>query len=111
MKGQQGVPVARHPDRAIAAEVGKTEAETAEKQATLRMLRIGTRPEEIAVAEKEVETAEARAVGSARRYREAGTMRAEKMVRQEAAVAKAEERLKYKRNALERMRPLYATQL
>jgi len=111
MKVQQGELVARLSDRDIVAELRKTEAEIAEKQATLRMLRIGTRPEEIAVAEKEVETAEARAVGSARRYREAGTMRAEKMVRQEAAVAKAEERLKYKRNTLERMRSLYATLL
>ena len=111
MKIQQGDLVARLSDRDLAAELRKTEAEIAEKQATLRMLRIGTRPEEIAVAEKEVETAEARSVGSARRYREAGTMRAEKMVRQEAAVAKAEERLKYKRSTLERMRSLYATQL
>src|SRR5438445_12423538 len=106
MKGQQGVPVARHPDRAIAAEVGKTEAEIAEKQATLRMLRIGTRPEEIAGAEKEVETAGARAVGSARRYREAGTMRGEKLVRQEATVAKAEAGLECTRSNRERTRAL-----
>src|SRR2546426_816099 len=111
MKVQQGDLVARLSDRDLAAELRKTEAEIAEKQATLRMLRIGTRPEEIAVAEKEVETAEARAVGSARRDREAGTMRAEKLVRQESTVAKAEERLKYKRSNLERTRALRETEL
>jgi len=111
MKIQQGDLVARLSDRDLAAELRKTEADIAEKQATLRMLRIGTRPEEIAVAEKEVETAEARVVGSERRYREATTMRAEKLVRQESAVAKAEQRLKYKRSNLERMRTLRENEL
>jgi putative peptide zinc metalloprotease protein len=111
MKIQQGELVARLSDRDVAAELKKTEAEIAEKQAALRMLRIGTRPEEIAVAEKEVETAEARAFGSARRYREAGTMRAEKLIRQETTVTKAEERLNYKRSNLERMRALRAADL
>jgi multidrug resistance efflux pump len=111
MKVQPGDLVARLSDRDLEAELRKTEAEIAEKQATLRMLRIGTRPEEIAVAEKEVATAEARAAGSARRYREAGRMRAEKLIRQQTAVVKAEERLRYKRSNLQRMQTLRATEL
>jgi len=111
MQIQPGDLVVRLSDRDVTAELRKTEADIAEKQATLRMLRIGTRPEEIAVAEKEVETAEARVVGSERRYREATTMRAEKLTRQESAVAKAEERLKYKRSNLERMRALRGSEL
>src|SRR5204863_473189 len=54
MKVQQGELVARLSDRDIVAELRKTEAEIAEKQATLRMLRIGTRPEEIEAMEAEV---------------------------------------------------------
>jgi multidrug resistance efflux pump len=108
MRLQRGDLVARLSDRDLVAELRKTEAQIAEKQAQLRMLRIGPRPEEIAVAEKEVATAEARAAGSARRYEEAGRMRGEKLVRQETTVAKAEERLKYKRSNRDRMRALLA---
>src|SRR5205823_9910013 len=86
---QQGDLVARLSDRDLGAELRKAEAEIAEKQATLRMLRIGTRPEEIAVAQKEVATAEARAAYSARRYDEATRIRAEKLVQQEAGLSNA----------------------
>src|SRR5207237_5408751 len=88
------------------AELQKTEAQLAEKQATLRMLRIGPRPEEIAMAREEIATAEARVRGSARRYEEAKRMRAEKLVQQEATVASAEQLLKFKRSNLERIRSL-----
>ena len=54
MKVQQGDLVARLSDRDVTAELRKTEAELAEKQATLRMLRVGPRPEEIAVAREEI---------------------------------------------------------
>jgi HlyD family secretion protein len=111
MKVQQGDLVARLSDRDVTAELRKTEAEIAEKQATLRMLRIGTRPEEIAVAQKEVATAEARAAHSARRYEEAKRMRAERLGKQEATVANAEQLLKYKRSNLDRIRALRDIQL
>ena len=111
MKVQQGDLVARLSDRDLAAELRKAEAEIAEKQATLRMLRIGTRPEEIAVAQKEVATAEARAAYSARRYDEATRMRAEKLAQQEAGLSNAEQLLKYKRSTLERMQSLRGLQL
>ena len=111
MKVQQGDLVARLSDRDLAAELRKAEAEIAEKQATLRMLRIGTRPEEIAVAQKEVATAEARAAYSARRYDEATRMRAEKLAQQEAGLSNAEQLLKYKRSTLERMQALRGLQL
>jgi putative peptide zinc metalloprotease protein len=109
MRLKRGDLVARLWDRDLVAELRKTEAQITEKQAQLRMLRIGPRPEEVAVAENEVATAEARAVGSARRYEEAKRMRGEKLVRQETTVTKAEERLKYKRSNRDRMRALLAS--
>ena len=111
MKVQQGDLVARLSDRDVTAELRKAEAEIAEKQATLRMLRIGTRPEEIAVAQKEVATAEARMAHSARRYDEARRQRAENLVKQEATLASGEQLLKYKRSNLERIRALRDLQL
>src|SRR2546430_17635960 len=75
------------------------------------MLRIGPRPEEIAMAREEIATAEARVRGSARRYEEAKRMRAEKLVQQEATVASAEQLLKFKRSNLERIRSLRDVQL
>jgi putative peptide zinc metalloprotease protein len=111
MNVRQGDLVARLSDRDLTAELSKITAEIDEKQAALRMLLVGARPEEIAVAKNEVATAEARLRGSARRYEEARRMRAQKLVRQEAAAAKAEERLKYKRSNLDRTRVLHTTEL
>ncbi|OLB50562.1 MAG: hypothetical protein AUH99_09225 [Candidatus Rokubacteria bacterium 13_2_20CM_2_70_11] len=111
MRVQQGDLMARLSDRDLTAELQKTEAQLAEKQATLRMLRIGPRPEEIAMAREEIATAEARVRGSARRYEEAKRMRAEKLVQQEATVASAEQLLKFKRSNLERIRSLRDVQL
>jgi putative peptide zinc metalloprotease protein len=55
-----GTVIARLSDRDIKAELQKTEAELQEQQARLRMLKIGTRPEELALAKATQEKAKER---------------------------------------------------
>src|SRR2546430_2543065 len=64
MRVQQGDLVARLSDRDLTAELQKTEAQLAEKQATLRMRRIGPRPGESRMAREETVNAEERVRGN-----------------------------------------------
>jgi multidrug resistance efflux pump len=95
-----GDPIARLADREGRAELRKVEAEIVQQQAQLKMLQLGPRQEEIALAHQAVETAKTRQAHAQKRVAEATRMHTERRARAEAAVTKAQERLKYARSAL-----------
>lgn len=94
----KGDLIARLSERDYRAELRKTEAEIDEKRAKLKMLKAGTRQEEIEVARMAVETAKTRQDQAWKRYGEATRMRAERLAKAKTTVEKAEERLKYARS-------------
>jgi len=104
---RQGDPIATLSDREYRAEFNKTTAEIQEKEAKLRMLKVGPRPEEIEVARKVLVTAKTRQEQARKRYDEAIRLRAERQVRAEATVDKSKDRLKYAQQSFERLKPLY----
>jgi multidrug resistance efflux pump len=104
---RQGDLIATLSDRDYRAEFNKTTAEIQEKQAKLRMLKIGPRPEEIDVIRKVLVTAKTRQEQARKRYDEAIKLRAERQTRAEATVEKSKERVKYAQQSLERLKPLY----
>lgn len=103
-----GALIARLSDRDLRAELRKVEAEIAEKEAQLRMLKAGPRREELALARQEVETAMTRQAHARKRYEEATRMHAERRARAGTGLEKAEERLKYARGYLDVFESLFA---
>ncbi|MBI4610349.1 MAG: biotin/lipoyl-binding protein [Candidatus Rokubacteria bacterium] len=108
---RRGDPIARLADREYRAELRKLEAEIDEKRAKLKMLSAGPRPEEIALQRKAVETAATKGKHARRRYEEAAQVRASRLSRAKADLAKADERLRYARNDLDRSSKLFAEDL
>ncbi len=109
-EGQQvnkGDLLALLSDRDNRAEIQKVRAEVAEKEARLRMLRIGPRREEIELADKDVATAKTKRDETRRRYEEAQSMHGEFLTKARAAVKKAEERLEYARSNVGRYKTLF----
>ena len=104
---RQGDLIATLSDRDYRAEFNKATAEIQEKQAKLRMLKVGPRPEEIDVTRKVLVTAKTRQEQARKRYDEAIKLRAERQARAEATVDKSKERVKYAQQSLERLKPLY----
>lgn len=93
--------IARLSDRDYRAELRKTEAEMAEKQAKLKGLEAGPRREEIALASGTIETATTKQDYARRQYKETKQMQAERLAKTNASVQKAEERLKYAKHYLD----------
>jgi putative peptide zinc metalloprotease protein len=106
-----GDVLVRLSDRDYRAELGKVDAEIAEKRATLRMLRAGPRREEIELTRDEVQTAITRQEHAARRFEEAGRIRGTRLSKSQAAVRAAQERLQFKRAELRRFTELFANGL
>jgi multidrug resistance efflux pump len=104
---RQGDLIATLSEREYRAEFNKTTAEIQEKQAKLRMLKVGPRPEEIEVARKVLVTAKTRQEQARKRYDEAIRLRAERQAQAEATVDKSKDRLKYAQQSFERLKPLY----
>src|SRR5215813_1871179 len=104
---RQGDLIATLSDRDYRAEFNKTTAEIQEKQAKLRMLKVGPRPEEIDVTRKVLVTAHTRQEQARKRYDEAIKLRTERQTRAEATVEKSKERVKYAQQSVERLTPLY----
>jgi putative peptide zinc metalloprotease protein len=92
-----GDVIARLSDHDYRAELRKTEAAIAEKQAKLRMLKAGARGEEIGLAKETVATARIRLDQAHKRHDEAKRMLTERLTRAEASVSKGDERLRYAR--------------
>jgi len=103
--------IARLSDRDYRAELRKTEAETAEKRAKLKMLKAGPRQEEVERASREVETASTRLKQSQERLEEARRMQAERLAKAEITAKKGEERLTYARYYLNLYKTLSERQL
>jgi putative peptide zinc metalloprotease protein len=104
---RQGDSIATLSDREYRAEFNKTTAEIQEKQAKLRMLTVGPRPEEIAVARQAVVTAKTRQEHARKRYEEAIRLRVERQAWAEVTVEKAKERVKYAQQSFERCKALF----
>ncbi|MGH7255672.1 MAG: HlyD family secretion protein, partial [Nitrospirales bacterium] len=82
------------------------EATIREKQAKLKMLEAGARPEEIALAQQAVSTAKTRQEEARKRYDEARRLREERLTRAQATEQKVREQLRYAEQSLNRLRPL-----
>lgn len=102
----KGALVARLADHSLRADLAQTEAALREKEAKLRMLRAGPRPEDIALARQRVENAKKREVEAVGRHAEAARMRAERIAGARAAVARAKEQLQFAEQSAARLRPL-----
>ena len=107
----KGALIARLSERDYASELRKTEAEIGEKQAKLKMLVAGPRPEEIALARDAVVTATTRVDHARNRYAEAGRMRVERLSRSETSIEKARERVAYAQRLLDMHQTLFQRQL
>jgi multidrug resistance efflux pump len=104
---RQGDVLVRLSERDYRAELGKVEAEIAEKRALLKMLRTGPRPEEVALMRSELETARTRHLHSRSRLEEGDRLRATRLSKAEATVNAALERLKFTRADRARQKELF----
>jgi putative peptide zinc metalloprotease protein len=102
-----GELIARLSNREHLAEFRKVEAAIEEKNARLRILTAGPRPEEITLAKIRVENAKTTQEQLGHRYDEAQRIRSAQLVQATAAVRKAEEQLRYARNDRDRFATLF----
>lgn len=98
--------VARLADHNRRAELAQTEAALREKQARLRMLHAGARPEDIALARQRIVNAKTREIEAVGRHSEAAKLRVERIAGARAAVERAKEQLAFAEQSAERVRPL-----
>ncbi|MGH8706469.1 MAG: PqqD family peptide modification chaperone [Burkholderiales bacterium] len=103
---EKGALVVRLADQNRRAELAQTDAALREKQARLRMLHAGPRPEDIALAQQRVENAKSREIEAIGRHAEAAKMRAERIAGARAAVARAKQQLEFAEQSAQRLRPL-----
>jgi putative peptide zinc metalloprotease protein len=99
--------IARLDDRDYRAELDKTDAEIAEVDARLAMLKAGPRLEELELARTELATARMRHESSEQIYQEASRLREAEIARSRTSVEKAEQQLQFARNELARHRRLF----
>ncbi|WP_447987457.1 efflux RND transporter periplasmic adaptor subunit [Nitrospira sp. Nam74] len=99
--------IARLADRDYRSELKEVNAQLDEKQARLRLLRVGARPEEIEVARKAVAAAKTRQEQAHKRYDESSQFRTERLARATATVEKSRERLKFAEHNFERVKALF----
>jgi putative peptide zinc metalloprotease protein len=104
---RKGDVLVRLSERDYRAELGKVEAEIAEKRAQLKMLRAGPRKEEVALMRSELQTARTRHLHSRSRFEEGDRLRATKLSKAEATVNAAMERLKFTRADRARQKELF----
>jgi putative peptide zinc metalloprotease protein len=106
----EGFSIARLSDRDPQADLRKTVAEIDEKRAKLKMLKAGTRWEEIELARTEAGTAKTRVEEASIYYQEAKHMQQERLSKAKAGVEKAKERVKYANERLAMFKALFAKQ-
>jgi putative peptide zinc metalloprotease protein len=107
----KGVMIVRLSDRDPQAELRKITAEIDEKRAKLKMLKAGTRREEIELARMEASTAKTRVEETLKYYQEAKHMQLERLSKAKAVVEKARERVKYADLRLSMFKTLFNKQL
>jgi len=108
---EKGALIAHLSDRDYQADIKKLNAQIAEKQANLKMLKAGPRRSEINLAKTEVSTAQTRRQHSWNRYQEAGRMRDRRLSKAKAAIEKTEERMKYAKSYFNMHRELFEKEL
>jgi multidrug resistance efflux pump len=108
---EKGDPIARLDDREYRSELQKVEAQIAEAQARHDMLRAGPRNEEIALARTERDTAKLRQESGEKMLQDASQFRAAEISKVQTSVEKAEQRLQFARNDLDRLQRLFASAL
>jgi len=106
-----GDVLVRLSDRDYRAELGKIDADIAEKRATLKMLRAGPRREEVELTRDETHTAATRQEQAEKRFDEAVRIRRTRLAKAQAAVKAAEERVQFKRAELRRFSELFESGL
>lgn len=102
-----GDAVARLADRDFQADLGQVEAEIRERTARLKMLRTGPTPQEIHLAQSELQTGRTRQQQLERQFAEALQMHGSRRSRAESGMTAAETRLQYDQKDLERTRELF----
>lgn len=108
-EGQRVVPgqlVARLSDLDYRAELAQIEAAMREKQARLKMMRAGPRPEDIAPRERKVTTNETTSLHARKRLEEALHLHAARVAAARATASKASEQLQLAEQTLARTRAL-----
>ena len=106
-KVHRGQPLAEISDRDYRSELEKVQSDIAEKQAKLAELERGPTAQEVAVAERDIETAQAREIYASAGYREAEQIRAASLERASTAMAEAQDRLNYAPRDLSRYEQLF----
>lgn len=106
---EKGQLLARLSGGDYEAELAKLDAEINQKRATLKMLRVGPRAEEIELAERQVETARTRHAHAGQQYEQAKQMHATKLARSLVAIKIAEERLRSAGSERDRLQDLFRT--
>jgi len=101
-----GQPIAHLSDRAIRAELDKVNADIAAAGATLKMLEIGPRPEEVDLARRDVDTAQTKLLQARDEYETAKKMQTELQAKAGAAVEKSQAQLDAAREDRQRMETL-----
>jgi putative peptide zinc metalloprotease protein len=107
----KGIMIARLSDRDPQADLRKVTAEIDEKRAKLKMLKAGTRLEEIELARREAGTAKTRVEEASKYYQEAKDMQVERLSKAKAATEKAKERLKYANQRFAMFNTLFTKQM
>ena len=103
---EEGDLIAKLVDRDLQAELQKTLSDVAAKRARLRMLVAGSRPEEIDLAKKQLETSTTKQQQALDLYRQAERSRTERFGLTATAINKADERLKFGEKALQMQQSL-----
>jgi len=103
---ERGEAIARLDDREYTAELQKVDAQIVQAQARRDMLRAGPRREEIALARSELDSATLRRQHGDNMFEDARQFRDAQIAKVKTAVEKAEQRLQFARNDLDRIRTL-----
>jgi multidrug efflux pump subunit AcrA (membrane-fusion protein) len=104
---EKGRLVARLSDHDQIAQLAAVNGAMQEKQARLKLLRVGPRGEEVALGHADVSTARTKKTYAEERYAEAIRLQAARRTSAELAARAAEERLTYARTDLDRFNELF----
>jgi putative peptide zinc metalloprotease protein len=107
----EGDRIARLAGRDYEAELQRLDAQIEEKKARMAMLRAGARPEEIALTRSQVEAAKIRRANVEKMFDDAGKFRVAEIAKMQTAIDKAEQRLVFAQNQLERVKKLASSSL
>jgi putative peptide zinc metalloprotease protein len=108
---RKGDPIVRLSVRDLRSDLQISDAAIAEKRAKLKLLTAGSRPEEIEVARRAVETAKTRREYASTRFQEGQRIHAEGLTKAEATRLKAKERLSYASGYLDQAKLLFQESL